>query len=63
MGGVVRQGLDFSSGPVELLNLLQVTEDGNIARADRKIIYGGKAEGNSGKIPAKLDKWEDYFYC
>lgn len=42
MGGVVRQGLDFSSGPVELLNLLQVTEDGNIARADRKIIYRGK---------------------
>lgn len=43
MEGVVRQGLDFSSGPVELLNLLQVTEDGNIARADRKIICRRKS--------------------
>lgn len=39
MGGVVRQGLNFSSAPVELLNLFQVTEHENIAKAGRKIIY------------------------
>lgn len=58
MGGVVRQGLGFSSAPVELLNLLQVTEHGNIAKADRKIIY---SEGNSGKVPSETWRLAGYF--
>lgn len=60
MEGVVRQGLGFSSAPVELLNLLQVTEHRNIAKADRKIIY---SEGNFGKVPSKAWRVPGYFFC
>lgn len=62
-GGIVRQGFGFSSAPVELLNLLQVTEHGNMAKADRKIIYRGKGWGKLRKGPQQSLASDRLFFC